>query len=74
MAGLGLMVVNPCILGGLETNDSCKSVSHSRKWSGLAWPFACSLLRNLGLYCYFGLDGLQIQDSNIVRNFFVRFS
>lgn len=42
--------------------------------SGPAWPFACSLLRNLGLYCYFGLDELQIQDSNIVRNFFVRFS
>lgn len=27
--GLGLMVVNPCFffLGGLETNDNCKSVS-----------------------------------------------
>lgn len=26
-AGLGLMAVNPCILGGLETNDNCKSLS-----------------------------------------------
>ena len=25
--GLGLMVVNPCFFGGLETNDNCKSVS-----------------------------------------------
>ena len=23
----GLMVVNPCILGGLETNDNCKLLS-----------------------------------------------
>lgn len=26
-AGLGLMVVNPCILGGLETNGNCKLLS-----------------------------------------------
>ena len=25
--GLGLMVVNPCIFGGLETNDNCKLLS-----------------------------------------------